>query len=86
LYWDASSSLTTLERSHRFTLEELDRKRNELKESQDEVSALRESLSSKDSTIKDLCASKKLVSHELEATHWDIKVLEDDWKSPKGVE
>jgi hypothetical protein len=50
-------------------LEELDRKRNELKESQDEVSALRESLSSKDSTIKDLCASKKLVSHELEATH-----------------
>jgi predicted nucleic acid-binding Zn-ribbon protein len=59
-------------------LEELDRKRNELKESQDEVSTLRESLSSKDSTIKDLRASKKLVSHELEDTHRDIKVLEDD--------
>jgi hypothetical protein len=33
LYWDASSSLTTLERSHCFTMEELERKRNELKES-----------------------------------------------------
>jgi chromosome segregation ATPase len=62
LYRDASSSLTTLERSHRFTMEEMERKRNELKESQDEVSALSESLSSKDSTIKDLRASKKFVS------------------------
>jgi hypothetical protein len=33
LYRDASSSLTTLERSHQFTMEELERKRNELKES-----------------------------------------------------
>jgi predicted nucleic acid-binding Zn-ribbon protein len=33
LYRDASSSLTTLERIHQFTLEELERKRNELKES-----------------------------------------------------
>ena len=43
-------------------MEELERKRNELKESQDEVLALSEFLSSKDSTIKDLRASKKLVS------------------------
>jgi hypothetical protein len=62
LYRGASSSLTTLERSHRFSMEELERKRNELKESQDEVLALSEFLSSKDSTIKDLRASKKLVS------------------------
>jgi hypothetical protein len=31
LYKDASSSLTTLERSHQFIMEELERKRNELK-------------------------------------------------------
>jgi hypothetical protein len=67
LYRDASYSLTTLERSHRFTMEDLERKRNELKESQDEVSVLSLSLSSKDSTIKDLRASKKIVSQELEA-------------------
>jgi prefoldin subunit 5 len=48
-------------------MEELERKRNELKEFQDEVSALSLSLSSKDSTIKDLRASKKIVSQELEA-------------------
>jgi hypothetical protein len=48
-------------------MEELECKRNELKESQDEVLALSEFLSSKDSTIKDLHASKKLVSQELEA-------------------
>lgn len=65
VYQDASSSLTTLERRHRFTMEELERKRNELKKSQDEVSMLSVSLSSKDSTIKELCASKKLVSQEL---------------------
>jgi chromosome segregation ATPase len=62
LYRDTSSSLTTLERSHQFTMEELERKRNELKESQEEVSALSRSLSSKDSTIKDLWASKRFVS------------------------
>jgi hypothetical protein len=65
LYRDATSSLTTLERSHRFTMDELEHKRNNLKESQDEVLMLSESLSSKDSTIKELCASKKLVSQEL---------------------
>jgi hypothetical protein len=42
------------------------------------VSLLSESLSSKDSTIKDLRASKKLVSQELEVARRDIKVLEDD--------
>jgi chromosome segregation ATPase len=85
LYWDANSSLTNLERSHRFTMTELERKRDELKESQDEVLKLNKSLSSKDSIIKELCASKKLVSQELEAARRDteatlrvIKVLEDD--------
>jgi hypothetical protein len=41
---------------------ELERKRDELKESQDEVLRLSESLSSKDSIIKELYASKRLVS------------------------
>jgi hypothetical protein len=62
LYLDASSSLTALERSHRFTMEELESKRNDLKESRDEVLMLSKFLSSKGSTIKDLHASKKLVS------------------------
>ena len=58
LYRDANSSLTTLERSHRFTMAELERKRDELKESQDEVSKLSKSLSLKDSIIKELRTSK----------------------------
>jgi uncharacterized protein YigA (DUF484 family) len=59
-------------------MEELERKRNKQKESQDEVSMLGESLSSKNSTIKELCALKKLVSQELEVARQYIKVLEDD--------
>jgi hypothetical protein len=35
-------------------------------------------LSTKDSTIKELRASKKLVTQELEATHLAIKVVEGD--------
>jgi hypothetical protein len=59
-------------------MEELEHKRGEQKESQDEVSALSESLSSKASTIKDLHASKKLVSQELEAARRNIMVLDGD--------
>jgi hypothetical protein len=40
LYRDASVSLTTLERSHHFTMSELDRHRDELKIFQNEVSWL----------------------------------------------
>jgi chromosome segregation ATPase len=78
LYRDASDSLTTLERSHRFTMSELDRHRDKLKVSQNEVSQLNRLLSSRDSVIRELCASKKLVSQELEIARRDIKVLEDD--------
>jgi chromosome segregation ATPase len=85
LYRDASSSLTTLERSHCFTMSELEHQRDELKISQNEVSRLSRSLSSKDSIIKELRASKKLVLQELEvarrnmeAAYRDIKVLEDN--------
>jgi uncharacterized protein YaaR (DUF327 family) len=51
----------------------LDHHRNELEASQDEVSRLGKLLSTKDSTIKELRASKKLVMQELEAAHLAIK-------------
>jgi hypothetical protein len=44
--------------------------------SQDEVLWLRQLVSSKDSIIKDLCASKKLVAQELEAARLATKVSE----------
>jgi hypothetical protein len=78
LYCDASSSLTTLERSHCFTMLELDHHIDELRFSQTKVLWLNKLLSLKDSIIKELRASKKLVSQELEIAHRDIKVLEDD--------
>jgi hypothetical protein len=42
------------------------------------VSALSSSLSFKDSTIRDLHASKKFLSQELDTEKWNIKVLEGD--------
>jgi hypothetical protein len=42
------------------------------------VSRLSKLLSSKDSVIKELRASKKLVMQELEVAHHNIKALEDD--------
>jgi hypothetical protein len=59
-------------------MSELDRHRDELKVSQNEVSQLNRLLSSRDSLIRELRASKKLVSQELEIARRDIKVLEDD--------
>jgi hypothetical protein len=66
LYRDASNSLTILERSHHFTMSDLDHHRHELQVSQDEVQQLGQQLSAKDSNIKDLRASKKLAAQELE--------------------
>ena len=61
LYRDANNSLTILERSHRFTMADLEHHRHELQVSQDEVLRLRQLVSSKDSVIKDLRASKRSV-------------------------
>jgi hypothetical protein len=55
-----------LERSHRFTREELDNHRYKLPESLDDVIRLRQLVSTKDVVIKDLRASKKSVAQELE--------------------
>jgi hypothetical protein len=78
LYRDASNSLTILERSHRFTMSDLDHHRRELQASQDEVLRLRQLVSSKDSIVKDLRASKKLVAQELEVARLTTKVSEDN--------
>jgi hypothetical protein len=57
---------------------DLDHHRRELQVSQDEVLRLRQLVSSKDSIIKDLCSSKKLVTQELEAARLATKVIEDN--------
>jgi hypothetical protein len=59
-------------------MSDLDHHRDELKASQTEVSWLGKLLSSKDSVIKELRASRKLVVQELEAARLNIKALEDD--------
>ena len=78
LYRDANNSLTILERSHRFTMADLDNHRHKLQESQDEILRLRQLVSSKDSVIKDLRASKRSVVQELEAARLATKVAEDN--------
>jgi chromosome segregation ATPase len=77
LYRDANNSLTILERSHRFTMADLDNHRYKLQGSQDELIRVRQLVSSKDSVIKDLRASKRSVVQELEATRLAIKAAED---------
>jgi septal ring factor EnvC (AmiA/AmiB activator) len=77
LYRDSSNSLTILERSHRFTMEELDLQRCKLQESMDEVTRLKQLISAKDATIKELRASKKSIAQELETARLAAKVAED---------
>jgi hypothetical protein len=52
--------------------------RRELQVSQDEVLRLRQLVSSKDSIVKDLRASKKSVAQELEAARLATKVSKDN--------
>jgi hypothetical protein len=59
-------------------MSDLDHHRHELQVSQDEVLRLRQLVSSKDSIIKDLRASKKLVAQKLEAARLATKVSEDN--------
>jgi hypothetical protein len=78
LYRDANNSLAVLERSHHFTMADLDHHRHELQVSQDEILRLRQLVLSKDSIIKDLRASKISVVQELEAARLATKVAEDN--------
>jgi chromosome segregation ATPase len=66
-------------------MSELDHHRDELRASQTEVSRLSKLLSSKDSVIKELHASKKLVTQELEVARHNIKALEDDRVALKAM-
>jgi septal ring factor EnvC (AmiA/AmiB activator) len=77
LYRDSSNSLTILERSHRFSMEELDNLRYRLQESTNDVIRLRQLISAKDATIKELCASKKSITQELENARLAAKVAEE---------
>jgi chromosome segregation ATPase len=76
LYRDSSNSLTILERSHRFTREELDNYRHKLQESLDDVIRFRQLISAKDAVIKNLRASKKSVVQELETAQLAVKIAE----------
>jgi hypothetical protein len=77
LYRDSSNSLTILERSHRFTMEELDNHRCKMQESLDDVIRLRQSILAKDVVIKGLRASKKSITQELETAQLAVKVAEE---------
>jgi septal ring factor EnvC (AmiA/AmiB activator) len=77
LYRDSSNSLTILERSHRFTMEELDNHRCKLQESTDGVIRLKQLISPKDAAIKELRASKKSIAQELETAQLAAKVAEE---------
>jgi hypothetical protein len=57
---------------------DLDHHRHELQVSQDEILWLRQLVSSKDSIIKDLRVSKRLVAQELEDARLATNVAEDN--------
>jgi chromosome segregation ATPase len=60
-------------------MSDLDHHRHELEACQDEVSRLGQLLSTKDSTIRELRASKKLVTQELEVVQLAIKTFENNF-------
>jgi septal ring factor EnvC (AmiA/AmiB activator) len=84
LYRDSSNSLTILERSHRFTMEELDNHRCKLQESMDDVIRLRQLISTKDAAIKELRASKKSIAQELETAQLAAKIAEETSITPRA--
>jgi septal ring factor EnvC (AmiA/AmiB activator) len=58
-------------------MEELDNQRCKLQESTDEVTRLKQLISAKDATIKELRASKKSIAQELETARLAAKVVEE---------
>ena len=58
-------------------MEELDNQRRRLQESADEVTRLKQLISVKDATIKELRASKKSIAQELETARLAAKVAEE---------
>jgi septal ring factor EnvC (AmiA/AmiB activator) len=58
-------------------MEELDLQRCKLQESMDEVTRLKQLISARDATIKELRASKKSIAQELETARLAAKVAEE---------
>jgi septal ring factor EnvC (AmiA/AmiB activator) len=58
-------------------MEELELQRCKLQESMDEVTQLKQLISAKDATIKELRASKKSIAQELETARLAAKVAEE---------
>ena len=58
-------------------MKELDNQRCRLQESADEVTRLKQLISAKDATIKELRASKKSIAQELETARLAAKVAEE---------
>jgi septal ring factor EnvC (AmiA/AmiB activator) len=58
-------------------MEELDNQRSKLQETADEVTRLKQLISAKDATIKELRASKKSIVQELETARLAAKVAEE---------
>jgi hypothetical protein len=58
-------------------MEELDNQRCKLQESVDEVTRLKQLISTKDATIRELRASKKSIAQELETARLAAKVAEE---------
>jgi hypothetical protein len=58
-------------------MEELDNQRCKLQESSDEVTRLKQLISAKDATIKELRVSKKSIVQELETARLAAKVTEE---------
>jgi arsenate reductase-like glutaredoxin family protein len=58
-------------------MEELDNQRCKLQESMDEVTRLKQLISAKDATFKELRASKKSITQELETARLAAKVAEE---------
>jgi hypothetical protein len=74
------SDLTTLRNSHNLTMAELDKKRSELSLLQESVDELHESLSSKDSIIKELRALSRSQVKKMEILEHNVGVLKNDCK------
>jgi hypothetical protein len=77
-------SLTTLERIYKFTMVDLEKKRTELEETHAVVKKLDNLLASKDFVLKNMCASSKTQSKDLEVLKHNIGVLKSDRKVLKG--
>jgi predicted nuclease with TOPRIM domain len=84
LYKDAVSDLATLQNSHNLTMPKLDKRRSELSLLQESVDELHESLSSKDSKIKELQALSRSQAKKVEVLEYNIDVLKNECKLLKA--